>query len=100
MTINELPKFEMYETGQQIRRSAKSARTNIVEGYGRKRYKADFLKFLTYSHASCDEATAQLASLVQLYPEYKEFNLLFMAYEELGKQICSFIKYVESSWRN
>ena len=30
MTLEELPIFEMYETGQQIRRSAKSTRTNIV----------------------------------------------------------------------
>jgi four helix bundle protein len=26
--------------------------TNIVEGYGRRVYKNDFLKFLVYSHAS------------------------------------------------
>jgi len=42
-----LPKFEMYEEGAQIRRSSKSVKTNIVEGYGRRRYKADFIKFLT-----------------------------------------------------
>jgi four helix bundle protein len=33
MTIGELPKFEMYETGSQIRRSVKSIKSNIVEGY-------------------------------------------------------------------
>ena len=45
----KLPKYEMYELGSQLRRSADSVATNIVEGYGRKRYKADFIKFLTYS---------------------------------------------------
>lgn len=35
----QLPKFELYETGSQIRRSSKSVRSNIVEGYGRRRYK-------------------------------------------------------------
>lgn len=39
MTLKELPKFEMYEEGTQIRRSVKSVRSNIVEGYGRRRYK-------------------------------------------------------------
>lgn len=34
MSLN-LPKFELYETGSQIRRSSKSVRSNIVEGYGR-----------------------------------------------------------------
>ena len=38
----KLPKYEMYELGSQIRRSSDSVVTNIVEGYGRKKYKADF----------------------------------------------------------
>ncbi|MBX2962196.1 MAG: four helix bundle protein [Cyclobacteriaceae bacterium] len=33
MTL-KLPKFEQYEEAQQIRRSIKSVRSNIVEGYG------------------------------------------------------------------
>lgn len=37
-TLEELPKFEMYEEGSQIRRSSKSIVSNIVEGYGRRRY--------------------------------------------------------------
>ncbi len=45
MTLSDLPKFEMYETGSQIRRSIKSVKSNIVEGYGRRRYKLDFLHF-------------------------------------------------------
>ena len=31
-----LPAFEKYEEGSQIRRSSKSVKSNIVEGYGRK----------------------------------------------------------------
>ncbi|MGZ8524842.1 MAG: hypothetical protein ACXWV2_07340 [Chitinophagaceae bacterium] len=27
----------------------------IVEGYGRRKYKADFIKYLVYSQAGCDE---------------------------------------------
>ena len=46
----KLPKYELYELGSQLRRSSDSVVTNIVEGYGRKRYKADFIKFLVYSH--------------------------------------------------
>jgi four helix bundle protein len=38
MAPQNLPKFEMYEEGSQIRRSAKSISANIVEGYGRRAY--------------------------------------------------------------
>ena len=38
MTLSELPKFESYEEGSQIRKSSKSVKSTIVEGYGRKRY--------------------------------------------------------------
>ena len=39
MTLHKLPKFEMFEEGSQIRKSMKSVKSNIVEGYGRRRYK-------------------------------------------------------------
>ena len=42
----KLPKYELYETGSQLRRAAKSVSANIVEGYGRRRHKAEFIRFL------------------------------------------------------
>ena len=42
MTL-QLPAFELYEEGRQIRKSSKSVRSNIVEGYGRRRYKQDYI---------------------------------------------------------
>ena len=41
-----LPKFEQFEEGGQVRRSSKSVTSMIVEGYGRRRYKADLLNIL------------------------------------------------------
>ncbi len=32
MTLERLPKFEMYEEGSQIRRASKSTKSTIVEG--------------------------------------------------------------------
>lgn len=37
-----MPKHETYELGSQIRRSADSVNSNIVEGYGRRRFKNDY----------------------------------------------------------
>jgi four helix bundle protein len=96
----KLPQFELYEQGSQIRRSSKSVKDQIVEGYGRKRYKAELIKFLVYSHSSCDETTSQLEMIMSLYPEIEDFSQLLPQYENLGKKINTFIKYVESNWKN
>ncbi len=53
MRLN-LPKFEMYEEGSQIRRSSKSVKSNLVEGYGRRNYKNDYIRFITSALASND----------------------------------------------
>ena len=63
----KLPKFELYEQGSQVRRSSKSIKDNIVEGYGRRAYKQDFIKFLVYSHASLLECLSQLEMIDELY---------------------------------
>jgi hypothetical protein len=56
----KLPKHELFEQGSQIRRSTKSVKDNIAEGYGRRKYKAEFIKYLIYAQASCDEAISQI----------------------------------------
>ena len=97
----QLPKYELYELGSQIRRSADSVNTNIVEGYGRRRYKADFLKFLIYSHSSNDETVDHLEKISHLYPAIMQDHLyLKEEYNILGSKINSFIKYVETSWKS
>lgn len=63
MTVEELPKFELYEEGSQIRRSVKSVKSNIVEGYGRRKYIGDYIRFLTYSISSNDETIDHLETL-------------------------------------
>lgn len=95
----KLPKFELYEQGSQVRRSSKSIKDNIVEGYGRRTYKQDFIKFLTYSHASLLECLSQLEMMDELY-EIPEIKPLKEKYELLGGKIFSFIQYVEKSWKS
>jgi four helix bundle protein len=95
-----LPQFELYEQGSQIRRSSKSIKDSIVEGYGRRRYKQDFIKFLVYAHSSCDETISHLSTIVQLYPEISEFKDYLSKYDHLGRKINKFITYVEENWNN
>ncbi|WP_346864382.1 four helix bundle protein [uncultured Draconibacterium sp.] len=94
-----LPTFELYEQGNQIRRSSKSIKDNIAEGYGRKRYKAEFVKFLTYAQASCNETTSQLSMISILYFSENPLNELIERYNHLGSKINKFIQYIESNWR-
>jgi four helix bundle protein len=63
MTLRNLPKFEMYEEGSQIRRSMKSVKSNIVEGFGRRRHKAEYIRFLDFSYASALETVDHLETL-------------------------------------
>ena len=60
-----LPKFELFEEGSQIRRSSKAVTATIVEGYGRRRYKADFIKYLVWSQSECDETIVHLEFLFE-----------------------------------
>jgi four helix bundle protein len=95
----KLPSFELFEQGSQIRRSSKSVKDQIAEGYGRRRYKPEFIKFLIYSQSSCDETTCQLEMITDLYPGLFDFQELYLEYDNLGKKINSFIQYVETNWK-
>jgi four helix bundle protein len=97
MTLNELPRFEMYEEGSQIRRSMKSVKSNIVEGYGRRRYKQEFIRYLTYALASCDETLDHLDTLFEtgsLQDETLHMEL-HQRLDTLGRKINQFIQSVE-----
>jgi four helix bundle protein len=96
MTL-ELPRFEMYETGSQIRRSSKSVKSNIVEGYGRRKYIKEYIRFLVYAQASNDETIDHLETLY-LTGSLKEkiiFDQIKNKLIILGKKINLFIQTLE-----
>ena len=101
MSLN-LPKFEMYEEGSQIRRSSKSVKSNIVEGFGRRRYKQEFIKFLTYSLASCDETTDHLDSLygTKALKDKDKYRYFLEEYDHVGRMITNFIRSVDSGHKS
>jgi four helix bundle protein len=93
----KLPKFELFEQGSQIRRSSKSVKDTIVEGYGRRKYKADYIKFLTYSLASCDETMNHILTIKTIYHEINDFLEFEDQYDKLGRKINNYIQFVESN---
>jgi len=96
MSIENLPKFEMYETASQIRRSSKSVKANIVEGYGRRNYKLEFIRFLTFALASNHETIDHLETLYETksLKEHSIYNEIHQRTEHLGKKLSNFLKAV------
>jgi four helix bundle protein len=97
MTLAELPKFEMYEEGSQIRRSSKSVRSNIVEGYGRRRYVMEYIRFLSFSIASNDETIDHLDALFETGSLKNKimYDDLHEQLDILGKKLNLFIQAIE-----
>ena len=95
-----LPKFEQFEEGGQVRRSSKSVASMIVEGYGRRRYKADFIKYLVYAQSECDETIIHLEFLYETgsLRDNELYEKLRAAYDVLSKKLNKFIQWVESNW--
>ncbi len=96
MSMN-LPRFEMYEEGSQIRRSSKSVPANIVEGYALRKYKAEYLHYLYRAYASSEETIEHLELLQETgsLSDGRLFSALKGKYDEMNKMIFCFIRAVE-----
>ncbi len=98
-----LPKHEMYEEGSQIRRCSKAITSMIVEGFARRRYKNDYIKFLISSIAECDETIIYLDFLfeAQSLKEKTLYQILRNRLVELSKKINKYTIWVEEKyvWR-
>lgn len=92
-----LPKYELYETGSQIRRSSKSIRSNIVEGYGRRVYQNDYLRFLIYSHSSIDETKDHLDTLIETgsLTDETSYHAIHEKLDHVGRMMHNFIQGVQ-----
>jgi four helix bundle protein len=102
MSLN-LPKFEIYEEGSQIRRSSKAVTSMIVEGIARRRYKPDYIKHLVYSLAECDETIVHLDFLFETksLKDKETYESLRSRVDKLSKRINKFTLWVEENyvWR-
>lgn len=93
----ELPKFEMYEEGSQIRRSSKSVTSNMVEGYALRRYKNEYIHYLLRGYASSEETVEHLEYLYETksLKDNLIYEELMGGYSELNKMLWSFVQSVE-----
>ena len=91
-----LPKDEMYETSSQLRRAAKAVSANIVEGYGRRHYKAEYLRFLIYAKSSLDETEEHLQYVKDCHPGESDADNLLQLAHSLGRKPSRFLELVEA----
>lgn len=82
-----------------MRRSSKAVTAMIVEGYGRKRYKADYVKHLVYALGECDESILHLDFLFETgsLKNESEFRSLTTAYDALSRRINKFVQWMEEN---
>ena len=99
MTMS-LPNFELFEEGSQIWRSSKAIVSNIVEGFGRKRYPQDYVRFLVFAHSSCDETREHLELLyeTQSITDGEKFKRFSENYQKLSKMINKLIQAIKKTW--
>lgn len=98
MTLT-LPKFEQFEEASQIRKSSKNVRSTIVEGYGRRYYKADYIKYIIYALASNDETIDHLEMLYETnsLTDKNSFDDIHKRLIVLGRKINNFLQSVQTS---
>ncbi len=102
---HSLPRYELYETGSQIRRSSKSVCANIVEGYGRRVYKNEFFKFIVYALSSNDETIDHLETLYETgsIKDKDNYQQIHNKLIILGKQLNGFLQAIErqhNTWKD
>ncbi len=97
MSLN-LPAFEKFEVGSQIRRSVKSVKSNIVEGYGRRRYKQEYIRFMVFALSSNDETIDHLETLYETKSKNEElYQDLHKRTKQLGIKINNFLQSIEKN---
>jgi four helix bundle protein len=91
------PAEEKYGLVSQVRRSASSIPTNIVEGFKRRGDK-EFIRFLNIADGSLEETKYHLILARDLeYMNKDEYDRLEGSCEEVGRMLCGLQKTLNSS---
>jgi four helix bundle protein len=96
-TLTKLPKLETFEEASQIRRAIKSVKSNIVEGYGGRRYKQEFVRYVSYALPSCDKTVDHLDTLVatKSLTDSTIAEQLNAKLDELSRKLNLFLESIE-----
>ena len=88
--IPNLPKEEQYDLTDQMRRSCKAPLAIIAEGYAKKNYQKDWIKYINQAMGECNEMIVHLSCCRDLYAtkiNVSVINNLIDEYTISGKQL-------------
>lgn len=89
----KFPKTETYNLTDQLRRSSHSIVANIAEGFGRRSYPQEYIRFLVFAQASCDETREHIDTCFKRkYCTPDEFNSIDDKIDHLGRMLTLFIR--------
>ncbi|MCB9893171.1 MAG: four helix bundle protein [Planctomycetes bacterium] len=92
----KFPKDELYALTSQIRRAATSVPMNIAEGYKRRRYAKDYVRFLVTAHGSQGEVETAIEIAYTLeYVSEADCERLLDVYDEVGRMLNGLIDSVD-----
>ena len=96
----QLPSFERFEEGSQVRRSSKSVAVNIVEGFALRKYKNEFIHYLFGAYGSCEESLEHLELLfdTKSMTDQTAFSRLREDTDNLCGKILRYIQAIDKSF--
>ena len=95
-STRRFPNDERFRLADQLRRSASSVPTNVVEGNAR-RYRKEYLRFLYIARGSLDETKYHLLLARDLgYLNDEEYEGLVKQCNKVGRLLSGLIRYLKS----
>jgi four helix bundle protein len=92
-----IPRSAPFEVTDQLIRASQSVMANIAEGYGRKKYKRDFARFLTFAMSSCDEVRSHLVFIrLNGWIDERQYDDLFRQTKNCSVRLANFLKIIRS----
>ncbi len=92
----KIPYYWKNRDVDQIRRSSASVPANIAEGYSRRFYARDFIRYLIIALGSSDETQVHIKSLFDKeYLSLADFNTFSNRYKNLSIKILNYINFLK-----
>jgi len=97
--INLIPDNWVIKDVKQVRESSASICANIAEGFGRRFYPKDFIRFLYISLGSSEETKNHIQSLADSkYLSEEKAEYFFKNYKDLSVRIVNFINFLRNKY--